>query len=139
MIKAFSKLSRKLLGLSRQVEVPQGIRAEFLLKYKDIPIATLSLRDAEWTFQYTVQFRHQDELRPIVEFPDVNRTYSSEALWPFFQMRIPSRSQASVERIIQSEQIQENDEAKLLSRFGRLTIANPYELVVTPQSISKSV
>src|SRR6266567_1165347 len=105
MLKTFTKLSKRLLGLGGELETPRGTHAEFLLKYKDLTIGTLCIQDGEWVFKYSPEFRRQDELRPIVEFQDVNKTYTSEALWPFFQMRIPSRSQASVERVIQSEKI----------------------------------
>src|SRR6266508_5980634 len=129
MLKSFTTLSKRFLGLSSQIKAPSATEAEFLLQYKDLPVGTLRLHQGVWVFTYSDEFRHQDELRPIVEFPDVYKAYTSEALWPFFQMRIPSRKQSSVERVIQDERIQYDDEVKLLSRFGRLTIANPYELV----------
>jgi HipA-like protein len=130
MLKGFTKLSKKLLGLSTRTEVaPRDLRVEFSLKYKHIPVGQLSLKDSEWVFSYTPEFRLHHDLRPIVEFPDIERVYSSKALWPFFQMRIPSRTQASVDQVIRREQIAEDDEAAMLSRFGRRTISNPYELI----------
>ena len=131
MLKRFTQLGKRFLGLSSDMKAPAVIEAEFLLKYKDITVGTLRLHDGKWFFTYSDEFRHQDELRPIVEFPDVYKPYRSESLWPFFQMRIPSPKQSSVQRVISDEQIQHDDEVKLLSRFGRLTIANPYELIPT--------
>jgi HipA-like protein len=129
MLEAFAKITKKLLGLDQEVETPLDAKAEFHLLYDGITVGILAVENGVWTFRYTDEFRQHPELRPIVEFPDLNKVYRSDALWPFFQMRIPSRTQESVEDIIKREHIQENDEVRLLKRFGRRTIANPYELV----------
>lgn len=129
MLEAFAKVTRKLLGLDREIETSPEAKAEFYLLYDGIKIGILSVDDGVWTFRYTDEFRRHPELRPIVEFPDVNDTYRSVSLWPFFQMRIPSRTQEEVGEIMRQEHIQENDEVELLKRFGKRTIANPYELI----------
>ncbi len=117
------------LGFSRHIHAPADAKETFLLKYNDLLIGTLTVRDGKWVFEYSDQFRHNQVLRPIVEFPDVNKSYESEELWQFFASRIPSTEQSEVEEILRQENIEEDDAVSLLKRFGRRTIANPYELV----------
>ena len=78
--------------------------------------------------RYTDEFRSQSQLRPLVDFPDVTRTYKSQDLWPFFSMRIPSLQQSNIRHIVDTEQIDDTDEVRLLQRFGQRSIANPFEL-----------
>lgn len=116
------------LGLREHIQAPPEVKAKFLLKYGDLLIGTLSAEDGKWRFEYSDEFRRQDELRTIVEFPDVNKTYQSDDLWQFFASRIPSPEQAEVEAILKHEQIEESDAVGLLRRFGKKTITNPFEL-----------
>ena len=95
--------------------------------YDNLLVGILSVRDGLWRFEYSDEFR-QSDLRPIVEFPDVNRTYEREDLWQFFAMRIPSTDQPEVERILKQEHIDQDDAVSMLRRFGKRTIANPFQL-----------
>jgi HipA-like protein len=110
---------------------PLDVEARFLLRHKGTTIGTLALSQGEWTFSYSDEFKSGSSLRTITEFPDVDRTYVSRELWPFFLMRIPSLRRTAIRDIIAKEQIDEHDEAELLKRFGRETIANPFELVAS--------
>ncbi|HUE81390.1 MAG TPA: HipA N-terminal domain-containing protein [Pyrinomonadaceae bacterium] len=100
----------------------------FLLTYDGRLVGTLSVADGLWRFEYSDEFRKQDELRPLVEFPDIEKVYESKELWQFFVMRIPSPEQPEVEEIIKREHIREDDAATLLKRFGEYTITNPFRL-----------
>jgi len=91
-------------------------------------VGTLSAADGLWKFEYSDEFRQQDELRPLVEFPDVDKDYESKELWQFFVMRIPSPEQPEVEEILKREHIKEDDAVSLLRRFGEHTITNPFRL-----------
>jgi len=117
------------LGLKNAIEAPRKVEAIFLLKYRDLLVGTLSVRDGQWTFEYSDTFR-QSKLRPIVEFPDVQRKYIGTDLWQFFASRIPSPEQSEVESILRPENIQEDDAVSLLKRFGKRTAANPFHLEV---------
>lgn len=101
----------------------------FRLVLRDVPVGTLSYEDGRWVFEYTDQFRTQKDLRPLVAFPEVGRRYVSDALWPFFGMRIPSLKQPAVKQAVAAEHLDEGDRVQLLRRFGRRTVVNPYELV----------
>jgi HipA-like protein len=116
--------------IDQQVVAPDG-EAHFSLCHKETLIGTLALKGGRWTFRYSDEFKAHPTLRTITEFPDVSKTYVSSELWPFFLMRIPSLRQTSIKEIVEREHISEHDEAKLLQRFGRRTVANPFELVAS--------
>lgn len=112
-----------------QINVPKNEEAKFNLTVDKIQIGTLYCKDGEWYFKYTNEFKdHSDEYNRITGFPDLNKTYKSETLWPFFQIRIPGLKQPAVQEIIKEEKIDQTNEAALLKRFGKKTITNPYEL-----------
>jgi HipA-like protein len=116
------------LSFRKAVEAPPEARAEFKLFYGDLQVGTLSVADSIWRFEYSDAFRQQDELRQLVEFPDVDKVYESKELWQFFVMRIPSPEQPEVEEILKREHIREDDAVSLLKRFGEYTITNPFTL-----------
>jgi HipA-like protein len=128
-IKKFVDVARDWLGIRKHVHAPPEVRAKFLLTYGDLLVGTLTVQDSQWQFEYSDEFK-QSDLRPIVEFPDVEKVYQSKDLWQFFAMRIPSPEQPEVEEIIRREHIEEDDAVKLLKRFGGRTIANPFELTL---------
>jgi HipA-like protein len=126
-VKKFIEAAKEWLKISKNVQAPPGVRATFQLKYDDLLVGTLSVQDGIWRFEYSDAFRGSD-LRPIVEFPDVDKVYEREDLWQFFAVRIPSSEQPEVEEIIRQEHIDEDDAVSLLKRFGKRTIANPFHL-----------
>lgn len=123
-----SQLIRKWMDRGEDARTPKDAHARFQLVYGGVPVGNLSVREGQWTFQYTDEFRERSDLRPIVEFPDVSKTYVSEELWPFFAMRIPSLSQSNIRGIIAHEHIDETDDAALLRRFGKTSVSTPYQL-----------
>lgn len=86
-------------------------------------------RDREgWVFRYSEAFRSQQKIKPIVDFPNVEKEYRSTNLWPFFLLRIPSPAQPVVQRHISKNKLSDVDEGTLLREFGRWSVANPFEL-----------
>jgi HipA-like protein len=116
------------LGFHKILQAPPGVKAEFKLFYEELVVGTLSVADEIWKFKYSDEFKKQDELRPLIDFPDVDEVYESKELWQFFVMRIPSPEQPEVEEILRREHINEDDAVSLLKRFGERTIANPFKL-----------
>lgn len=112
------------------VQLPKDKDAKFLLLVDDIEVGYLSSQQGEWYFTYSEAFKKHHEYNLITGFPELNRVYKSEELWPFFRIRIPGLKQPVVQEILEKEKIDKNDEVELLKRFGKKTIANPYELVV---------
>ena len=129
-IKKLIDAAKDWLGMSKPVLAPPDRIARFSLTYNDLLIGTLSVKDGVWRFQYSDEFKRSDILRPLVEFPDVDKIYESDELWQFFVSRIPSTEQAEVEAILKRENIAEDDAIGLLKRFGTRTINNPFKLNV---------
>jgi len=103
-------------------------KIEFALKIDDLVIGYLRAADSIWSFEYSEAFRNQEKYRRLVGFSDLNKTYTSDVLWPFFKIRIPGLKQPMVKEIIQEEDLDVTNEAQLLERFGRKSMSNPYIL-----------
>jgi len=131
MLRKFKNWFSKSEGdFEMQNQLPKEEAAKFILSVDNIHIGTLHCDKGEWYFKYTDEFKgHSEEYNRIVGFPDLNKTYKSESLWPFFQIRIPGLKQPAIQEILAGENIDQNNEVALLKRFGKKTISNPYVLV----------
>lgn len=133
MIQKFVQKVKNIFQTEEQIplETPAEINARFILMYQDLHIGTLELEEGVWIFSYAEMFRQQKsgkKINPIVNFPDITRTYKSAELWPFFATRIPGLSQPQVQEIVKREHIDMHNTVALLQRFGRETITNPFLL-----------
>ena len=111
------------------LETPKDVDASFELCYDELLVGRLDLHAGDWVFAYSDAFKQQQEVRPLVDFPDKDRTYRSDALWPFFLSRIPSVAQPRVQHVIQDEGIDPKSDVQLLKRFGERSISNPFVLI----------
>ncbi len=128
--KLINWLSKNEDDFEMQLQLPENKDGKFVLMVDGMRIGTLHCEKREWFFKYTDEFKkHSDEYNHIVGFPDLNKIYKSESLWPFFQIRIPGLKKPAVQEIIAKEKIDQSNEVALLKRFGKKTISNPYELV----------
>ena len=100
----------------------------FILKIGELVIGVLSVRNGYWHFKYSKEFKQQNKYSRLIGFSDLDKTYESEVLWPFFKLRIPGLKQPLIKEILEKEEIDVNDEVSLLRRFGRKNISNPYIL-----------
>ena len=122
---------KKILSTPEWLEkmaTPKDKKASFILTYDKLIIGFLNVQDGEWEFSYSDEFKEQDELSPIVDFPAKDKVYKSTELWPFFASRIPSLSRPSVKKVLNKTQIDSNDLVELLKLFGQKTITNPFNL-----------
>lgn len=97
----------------------------FYLKRNNLLIGTLTYDRGMWVFFYSPEFKMQDKIKPLTDFPLLDKIYNSKELYPFFISRIPGRGQVSYQEAIKNG---ETDYVSLLKRFGRRTIANCYTL-----------
>lgn len=126
------KLFKKLFWRTEDegdMHIHPNSEASFNVIYNDLLIGTLSLKDEEWNFDYSSKFKDQKSIRPIVDFPDKSKNYSSDELWPFFASRIPGTGQPMVQNFLLKNNVKETDAVVLLKEFGKKSITNPYELV----------
>ena len=115
------------------LRTPQNEDAEFLLKFHGMDVGRLSLHGGRWRFEYAEAFRNKEGVSPIVNFPNLEKCYESDVLWPFFLVRIPGLGQPAVRRVIRDENLDQTNEAQLLKRFGKTAIVNPFILVPTEE------
>ena len=110
-----------------ELSTPIDTNAEFNLLYKKLVIGTLKLNNGIWVFVYSNDFKKQEEISPITDFPDKNKTYQTSSLFPFFASRIPSLQRLKIQNII-ADNFTKN-EVSLLKMFGKQSITNPYHLI----------
>jgi HipA-like protein len=115
--------------LSGVKPLPTDERFEFKVVLGSLVVGTLRAENGIWWFAYSDEFRKQDEIKPIVDFPAKDREYRSQSLWPFFALRIPSPKQPNVREFIERMPEDKVDEGILLKEFGARSIANPFRLV----------
>lgn len=109
--------------------LPDNENITFHLIIDNLTIGILTCQKGEWSFKYTDEYRNQaGEYKRIIGFPDLSKEYKSDTLWPFFRIRIPGLKQPAVQEILEKEHLDKENEALLLKRFGRKTVANPYLL-----------
>ena len=128
MIDYLKKIIWKPEGMEH-LKTPANREASFVLIYDKLTVGELRLKDGKWLFEYSTAFKQQSEVKPIVDFPDLDKKYEAEELWPFFASRIPSLNQPAVQEVIREEKLKEDDLVDLLKFFGKLTITNPFKLV----------
>jgi len=110
------------------LQTPMSTSVKFTLFYKELTIGYLNLDNGVWSFEYSDDFKNQSIIQPLTDFPDIDKVYSSEELYPFFTQRIPSLSQPKVKAVIEKEKIDKTNEVELLKRFGKVSITNPFRL-----------
>jgi HipA-like protein len=108
---------------------PTGINGVFHLIYGKQLVGVLTYSDNKWIFEYSTEYKNKSSMQPIIDFPDKEKVYTDNQLWPFFATRIPSLNQPYQIKKIQKANIQENDSVGLLKLFGKETITNPFRLV----------
>lgn len=107
-------------------------KADFKLVYENIEIGLLSFEKGYWIFRYSEEFKNQKGLLPIVDFPELDKVYKSEKLWPFFISRIPSLATPYVKKKIEKKNIDKDSLIEMLKQFGEKTISSPFKLIFTP-------
>ena len=128
MIGKLKKILWKVDGMEF-IDNPAGSKGVFQLKYGKQLIGILSYNNNQWTFKYSDEFKNNQDLNPIIDFPDTDKVYTNEQLWPFFASRIPSINQPFQFKKIQKANIKHNDSVGLLKLFGNETITNPFRLL----------
>lgn len=129
MIGLFKKLAKMLRAEGYEgIQTPKDRDALFELRYDELPVGKLELHNGKWVFTYAPEFKGQSRVSPLIDFPQLDKIYSAESLWPFFMARIPSLTQAHVREAVEKEGLDEHSDVDLLRRFGQRTISNPFVL-----------
>jgi len=125
MTQTFKKVFARLFWSESQNEMvlAPNNEATFNVNLGRLLVGTLLYSDGIWYFNYSDEFKLQNRILPLTNFPSKEKEYSTKELWPFFASRIPSNAQLQIDKDTPQEDI-----VTLLRRFGRRTVANPYEL-----------
>lgn len=129
------KIKRFLTPSTHKSLTVEAKDATFKLLLDSLEVGILRFTRDKWFFNYSEDFKSTQGIKTLAAFPDINKEYVSEELWPFFSARIPSLSRERVKKVILEEEIHENDLLALLNRFGKKTITNPFELVSTREGL----
>lgn len=111
-----------------KMKMDVGKLHEFSLYFNDLEVGVLEYANDKWKFWYSEEFINTTGIKPLANFPTLDKKYVSEDLWPFFASRIPSLSRKRVKALVDAKGIKENDLLSLLKLFGTRTVANPYVL-----------
>ncbi len=111
-------------GPSRGSAILSG---KFILKYGKKVIGILEYKEGKWFFKYSEEYKRDEFILPLVNFPDIDKIYEFEELLPFFATRIPTKNQPFQEKKIKAAGGKE-DELTLLQLFGQYSINNPFQL-----------
>ncbi|MEX0661363.1 MAG: HipA N-terminal domain-containing protein [Balneolaceae bacterium] len=128
MTKLFKKIKSFLPQGLENSTVKEHEYAHFTVSFKELEVGSLELKNGMWHFAYSNEFKEQDQIPPLPDFPNVQKVYTKDELWPFFIIRIPSLKQPKVQKIISKEEIDSSSQAELLKRFGEKSISNPFQL-----------
>lgn len=139
LARLISNLRKKGVSVDEVIETSNNYELKTIVKsfdlyLKDLQVGKLSFSkdDNLWYFEYSEDFKkNSDNYNLIIGFPDINKKYRSQVLWPFFNIRIPGLKQPKIKEILYKENINPNDDVKLLERFGKKSISNPFELQIT--------
>jgi HipA-like protein len=99
--------------------------------YRGTDVAELARQKGHYVFRYLEAFRRLG-LASFPGLPDVSpsKEYRSTELPRFFAERIPDVRRPEIRELIRREQIPEHDELALLAALGRMSVTDPFELVL---------
>jgi len=94
-------------------------------------VAELARHKDRYVFRYFEAFQRLG-LAPFPGLQDVSpsKEYSSTDLPRFFAERIPDVRRPEIRELIRREQLPEHDELALLAALGRMSVTDPFELVL---------
>jgi HipA-like protein len=94
-------------------------------------VAELTRQRDRYVFKYSEAFQRLG-LAPFPGLPDVSPTkeYCSAELPRFFAERIPDVRRPEIREWIRREKIQEDDALALLAALGRISVTDPFELIL---------
>jgi hypothetical protein len=97
---------------------------------KQFIVGVLS-RNGQYEFKYydDIKDAKNEGFKPLVEFPDLNKLYTSESLFSTFASRLPDKRRRDMSKILKKYELKEFNQYELLKKSGaRLPIDN-YEFI----------
>lgn len=101
---------------------------KFELLFEGKLVGTLEFKLDKWIFEYSEEFKKNQFVLPLIDFPDRNKKYEFDDLMPFFATRIPNLNQPYHEIKLKKLAGDKTNLVSLLKIFGEKSINNPFEL-----------
>jgi hypothetical protein len=100
-------------------------------------VGSLQVRPTEYRFEYTAAARASATFEPFGAFPELDRRYRSDTLFPFFEARVPAASRASGDSLRRSLGLgrSEATPVELLARTGGVSPHDALQVVPEPSVI----
>jgi HipA-like protein len=115
---------RKMFG-ARYSSPPPKLHVVF----KGTDVAILAKEKGLYVFKYLESFSRLC-LAPFPGLADVSKIYKSVELPRFFAERIPDLRRPEIREHVRLLRIPEHDELALLAALGRISVTDPFELVL---------
>ncbi len=109
-------------------EIVNSKDGKFILSFQNKTIGILEYKTNKWVFKYSNEYKKKQFICPIIDFPDIHKTYEFEELMPFFASRIPSLNQPFHKKKLKKYNGDKSDIVSLLQIFGQKSINNPFNL-----------
>ena len=84
----------------------------------------------DFVFEYDKAFARSPGVEALSPFPDLDETYRSAELWPFFAVRIPPLRRADVRELLERRGLRPEQTLDVLGTVARRSPTNPYELAL---------
>lgn len=102
------------------------------------PIGCLTANASKFNFRYVngvQEALEKTDFQPLISFPDIEKTYESNYLFPLFSNRIMRPSRPDYEQYLRSLRLEpgENDPIAILSRSGGRKATDHFEVVHCPE------
>lgn len=101
-------------------------------------------KNGQYEFSYMAdnvkKAQENDGYTPLICFPDVDKTYTSERLFPVFASRLPDPKRKDIDKILEKYALSEYDAYALLKASGTRLPIDTYEFIdPLVEDITKSV
>lgn len=83
----------------------------------------------EFSYSFDIEKAIKEGYEPIICFPDIDRVYRSDILFPIFSTRLPDKKRRDIDKILKKYNLDEYDSYTLLKRSGAKLPIDNYEFV----------
>lgn len=101
---------------------------KFELLFEGKIVGILEFNKSKWFFEYSEEYKKDQFVLPLMNFPDIEKKYKFDELMPFFATRIPNLNQPYHKSKLKKSDGDKTNLVSLLKIFGEKSINNPYEL-----------
>jgi hypothetical protein len=88
-------------------------------------------RNGRYEFKYydDIKEAQNEGFKPLVEFPDLNKLYTSESLFSTFASRLPDKRRRDIDKILNKYGLTEFNQYELLKKSGARLPIDSYEFI----------